>query len=181
MHKKSVKICLKWKLHRQLQWTAVKTTRITSLKRIKTNLLKLFFLNFLQQFQVLHSVKCIMYPLYKFLCGCIFIASISAFSMGTVEAYPSPALISMENSTTLGYLSPNDETKIAAIALLAALLSGPQIGFLVGKIGRKSVLAISALPFVVGWLLIASTNYFPMIFLGRFITGIFLSILIIPA
>ncbi|XP_021957140.1 facilitated trehalose transporter Tret1-2 homolog [Folsomia candida] len=100
-----------------------------------------------------------------------FAASISAFSMGTVEAYTSPGMPSMVESPKLGNISSDDQTQIAAIALLAAVLSGPQVGFLVGRIGRKSVLAISALPFVIGWLLIASTTYFPMIYLGRFITG----------
>ncbi|OXA51092.1 Facilitated trehalose transporter Tret1 [Folsomia candida] len=63
------------------------------------------------------------------------LAAFAAFSMGTVEAYTSPGMPSMVESPKLGNISSDDQTQIAAIALLAAVLSGPQVGFLVGRIG----------------------------------------------
>jgi predicted MFS family arabinose efflux permease len=52
-----------------------------------------------------------------------------------------------------------------------AVVSGPPIGFIIGRIGRKSSLMILSIPYVVGWLLIASAMNLNMLYSGRILTG----------
>lgn len=54
---------------------------------------------------------------------------------------------------------------------VGAIFGGPVAGFLIGSIGRKATLMACAVPFAVGWALIASVPYVWGLYLGRVLTG----------
>ncbi|OXA48919.1 facilitated trehalose transporter Tret1 [Folsomia candida] len=99
-------------------------------------------------------------------------ATIGAFGLGTVLAWTSPGLPSLEKDSD-DFKDMSDETKswIGSILNLGALLSAPVVGFLMDRIGRKHTMMLLSLPFVLGWLLIGFATNLAMILAGRFITG----------
>jgi predicted MFS family arabinose efflux permease len=50
-------------------------------------------------------------------------------------------------------------------------MSGPPIGFLMEKVGRKIILMILAVPFITGWLVKAASYNLAMMYVGRMMTG----------
>ena len=54
---------------------------------------------------------------------------------------------------------------------LGGLLGCPLAGYFVELFGRKTTLAITNIPFFVGWLLICSSLDVTTLFTGRFLTG----------
>lgn len=44
-------------------------------------------------------------------------------------------------------------------------------GYLVDKIGRLNTIKVGAIPYMIGWVLIATAQNLPMLLLGRFFTG----------
>ncbi|ODN03647.1 Facilitated trehalose transporter Tret1 [Orchesella cincta] len=100
-----------------------------------------------------------------------FAATLSAFGMGTVEAYTSPALPDMQNGAKLGAITEAEYSHIASDALLAAILSGIPTCLLLEKIGRKATIMLISIPFVTGWLMIAFAVNLTMVEIGRILTG----------
>ncbi|CAG7823599.1 unnamed protein product, partial [Allacma fusca] len=99
------------------------------------------------------------------------IPTIGSFSLGTVLAWSAPALPDLKLRQDLGNLTADDETWIASLAVLGALMSGFIVGVCINKFGRKLTMLAISFPFVLGWLLIAFAQNLPMMYAGRFITG----------
>ena len=66
-----------------------------------------------------------------------------------------------------------------AFAPLGGLFGGGLAGWAVDSVGRKPVLMLSAVPYLIGWLMLALANFWNsptgfrcFILIGRFITGI---------
>ena len=59
----------------------------------------------------------------------------------------------------------------ASLLAVGALFGGPIAGIIIEKLGRKTGIMLSGLPFVAGWFLIAYTNNVYVLYLGRLLTG----------
>ncbi|CAG7820864.1 unnamed protein product, partial [Allacma fusca] len=63
------------------------------------------------------------------------------------------------------------ESLIASIVTLGAVVAGPVTGYGVERFGRRKTMLMLTLPFVAGWLMIFWAQDVPMIYLGRLVTG----------
>ncbi|XP_038051873.1 solute carrier family 2, facilitated glucose transporter member 8-like [Patiria miniata] len=99
-------------------------------------------------------------------CACALLA---AFSMGFGLGYSSPADPDLQSK---GILSPDQVSWFAALFAVGAIGGGPIAGFLLGVAGRKLTLMTCALPFVAGWVLLATGTAVWLLYIGRILTGI---------
>lgn len=99
-------------------------------------------------------------------CG---LACIGSLSMGLALGYSSPV-----NADFLRFsiLTEDQCSWFSALLNLGAILGGPLAGFLVEKMGRKTTVMLTALPYVFGWLLIAASGHPYVIYIGRTLTGL---------
>ena len=72
--------------------------------------------------------------------------------------------------TGLG-LNKHQTSLFASLLAVGALFGGPVAGIIIEKLGRKTGIMLSGLPFVAGWFLIAYTNNVYVLYLGRLLTG----------
>jgi len=90
-----------------------------------------------------------------------------------VLGWTSPATPSLKKDDKYDYLTTDtaSESLLGSMVPIGALCACLITGFLIGRLGRKTTMLITAPPFVVGWLLIGFAQNFPMIVAGRFVTG----------
>ena len=55
--------------------------------------------------------------------------------------------------------------------MLVVPLGALMTGYLVDNIGRLNTIKLAAVPYILGWILIANATNLPMILIGRFLTG----------
>jgi len=96
--------------------------------------------------------------------------------MGITVAYSAGALDDMADDIYLKKPSTKQEMMFSSLAALVAFLSGLIFGRFVVHIGKKHALMISALFYFLGYSLIAYSSEYVLLFVGRGITGLGLSI-----
>ncbi|XP_069690347.1 facilitated trehalose transporter Tret1-like [Periplaneta americana] len=95
---------------------------------------------------------------------------------GVALGWPSPSLpILRTNKELFGALSAGQESWTGSLPFLGALLSTPLFSYINQHMGRKTAGYISAVPNVVGWLLVIFGNSVTLLCIGRFILGLGLS------
>ncbi|CAH2102609.1 unnamed protein product [Euphydryas editha] len=97
--------------------------------------------------------------------------SMGSMIIGFSSAYTSPALVTMENSTRIDVTS-EQATWIGGLMPLAALAGGVLGGPLVDYIGRRRTIIFTAIPFFIGWMLIATAEIVHLVLAGRAICGL---------
>ncbi|CAH4031080.1 facilitated trehalose transporter Tret1-like [Pieris brassicae] len=97
--------------------------------------------------------------------------SLGSMIVGFSSAYTSPALVTMKNSTTIS-VSEEDASWVGALLPLTAAIGGIIGGPLVDYLGRRRTLILTAIPFAIGWILIASANIVQLVLAGRAICGL---------
>ncbi|XP_031769007.1 facilitated trehalose transporter Tret1-like isoform X2 [Galleria mellonella] len=97
--------------------------------------------------------------------------SMGSMIIGFSSAYTSPALVTMENSTTIS-VSKEEASWVGSLMPLAALVGGVVGGPLVDYIGRRRTILFTAPPFFIGWILIATAKIVHLILAGRVICGL---------
>ncbi|XP_069691022.1 facilitated trehalose transporter Tret1-2 homolog [Periplaneta americana] len=104
------------------------------------------------------------------------IVNIMNVAHGVVMGWPSPSLpILRSNKELFGALSDDQESWIGSLPFLAALLSSPFFSYVNQNMGRKTAGYISAVPNIIGWLLVIFGNSATLLSIGRFIMGLGLS------
>ncbi|XP_049877878.1 facilitated trehalose transporter Tret1-like [Pectinophora gossypiella] len=97
--------------------------------------------------------------------------SLGSMIVGFSSAYTSPALVTMENSTTIT-VTKEQASWVGGLMPLAALAGGVLGGPLVDYIGRRRTILFTAPPFFVGWILIATASVVHLVLLGRAVCGL---------
>ncbi|CAL8109444.1 unnamed protein product [Orchesella dallaii] len=98
----------------------------------------------------------------------VIVATIGSFCLGNVLTWSAPALVDEDFKKKF---DTGNGSWIASLALLGALFSAPVSGFLIAKIGRRRTMLFTAIPFSIGWFLIAFAPDLPVLYVGRFLTG----------
>ncbi|XP_072944070.1 facilitated trehalose transporter Tret1-like isoform X2 [Epargyreus clarus] len=98
-----------------------------------------------------------------------FAVSMGSLIVGFSSGYTSPALPSM--NVTLS-LTTEENSWIGGLMPLAALVGGVLGGPLIEYLGRKVTIMCTAVPFFIGWILIASAPNVIMVLIGRTFCGI---------
>ncbi|KAK2146542.1 hypothetical protein LSH36_601g01027 [Paralvinella palmiformis] len=71
-----------------------------------------------------------------------------------------------------GKLTPAQAPLFESLLTIGALVGGIAVGFLVGALGRKGTLLLAAAPFLLGWVCLAVTETYIVLYVGRLLTGI---------
>ncbi len=98
-----------------------------------------------------------------------FIACLAATSAGMALGYTAQALDKIEND---GKLNEDQSTWFGSLISVGAMVGGPIAGSFIDLLGRKFTIMTCAIPFVVGWLIIAAVNNYIALYMGRILTGI---------
>ncbi|KAK4877068.1 hypothetical protein RN001_009574 [Aquatica leii] len=99
-------------------------------------------------------------------------ATLSAFAAGTVLAWTSPIITTLEKGQYNNISINEDEMGwIGSFVTLGAMVTCFPFGIICDVVGRKIALLILIVPFSVGWCLIVWANSLVMLYFGRFITG----------
>ncbi|XP_078737600.1 solute carrier family 2, facilitated glucose transporter member 8 isoform X3 [Lampetra fluviatilis] len=109
--------------------------------------------------------------------GRLYLAVLSTalgpLSLGLTLGYSSPAIPDLERSPEAQLrLSPAQVSWFGSLVTIGAVLAGPLAGLLVERLGRKPTLMLSAVPFVVGWLLLVTAQSPAALYAGRTLTGL---------
>lgn len=99
-----------------------------------------------------------------------FAVSMGSLIVGFSSGYTSPALPSMMNSTI--EITDEEITWVGGLMPLAALVGGIAGGPLIEYFGRRLTIMGNAVPFFVGWILIATAPSVYLIFAGRVLCGV---------
>lgn len=106
------------------------------------------------------------------------IVALGPLATGLGKGYSSPALASMQLPPPINSTHPHDFTItteqgswIASLSLLGAFFGGIP-GGLAMRLGRKSVLAVVALPFALSWMLTVFASSVYMVYASSFLCGI---------
>ncbi|XP_065333329.1 facilitated trehalose transporter Tret1-2 homolog isoform X1 [Cloeon dipterum] len=93
-------------------------------------------------------------------------------SVGLCQGYSAVLLPQLSSpDSDLGSISVEAASWLAGLGVISNPLGAVIGGTLAELFGRKTTLLISALPYVLGWLLIAAANDLYWLGLGRFVTG----------
>ncbi|CAH2102608.1 unnamed protein product [Euphydryas editha] len=98
-----------------------------------------------------------------------FAVSMGSFINGFSAGYTSPALPSMNETLAI---TEEENSWIGGLMPLAALVGGVAGGPLVENVGRRLTIMGTALPFFMGWMLIANAINVNMVLVGRALCGI---------
>ncbi|KAH8279188.1 hypothetical protein KR026_003382, partial [Drosophila bipectinata] len=99
--------------------------------------------------------------------------SLCSLVLGFTAGYTSPALISMTDRKITDFeVTPQAASWVGGIMPLAGLAGGIIGGPLIVYLGRKTTIQVIAIPFILGYLLIAFAQNVAMVLGGRFVTGL---------
>ena len=105
-------------------------------------------------------------------CGLLFVVAcvyLGPFSFGYSIGYSSPAIPQLEKASMLDTAMSG---WFGSLLTVGGMIGGPLAGWLVEKYGRKWTIATSALPFILGWMCILSTETVSGLLMGRFLCGL---------
>ncbi|XP_045473457.1 facilitated trehalose transporter Tret1-like [Harmonia axyridis] len=105
----------------------------------------------------------------------VFIAQLSFLIASTALTWPSPMLIKLNGTddNPLGYkISKTENSFLASLPTVGAITGSVISGFLASKFGRKTLLLIHAIPFLVCNLVMAWSKVIWLMFASRTIIGI---------
>ncbi|XP_064091106.1 facilitated trehalose transporter Tret1-like [Macrobrachium nipponense] len=103
-------------------------------------------------------------------------ASLSSVSIGFITAYSSLTLQQLRNETSVDYIDSRDSGWIASLPSISSIAGSLMGGFIMDAIGPRMTLVVTALPCLLSWSFVAFANSIVLIYVGRFISGIFLGI-----
>lgn len=104
------------------------------------------------------------------------IASMSVMAAGCCIAWPSPAIPKLRlvpgEPEPPFVLSPSEGSWIISLKNLGNIIAPLPSGWLMGRLGRRTTLLASALPFVVSWALLLLFETAPLMYLARVLGGL---------
>lgn len=101
-------------------------------------------------------------------------ASLAVLATGAAVGWTSPILPQLEkNGGPLGSPISSDQSSwIGSLVAIGAICGSFVAGYLGEKFGRKRTLLSSAVPFLIGWTLVATASHIAQLYAARFIFGI---------
>ncbi|GAB6022454.1 Facilitated trehalose transporter Tret1 [Chamberlinius hualienensis] len=108
-------------------------------------------------------------------------ATLGSMCIGNVISFTSPLLPQLKGdpSNSPIHLSPEQESWVAGLVPLCAIIGGLIGGPLTDLLGRKIILMIAMIPLSLGWLVITASYHANMLYVGRGLTGLSSGILLV--
>ncbi|KAM3967504.1 trehalose transporter BmTRET1 [Aphomia sociella] len=98
-----------------------------------------------------------------------FAVSMGSLIVGFSSGYTSPALTNINGTLNI---TAEEKSWVGGLMPLAALVGGISGGPLIEYLGRRMAITGTAVPFFLGWMLIANAYNVPMVLVGRALSGI---------
>lgn len=102
--------------------------------------------------------------------ACIAAASFH-LPVGIVVGYSAILIPQLEAKDSEIPVTKDQTSWIASLAVMVVPVGALFTGFLVDSIGRLNTIRVACIPYILGWILIATANNITMLFIGRFLTG----------
>ncbi|XP_059490948.1 facilitated trehalose transporter Tret1-like [Neocloeon triangulifer] len=100
------------------------------------------------------------------------LATLSAFSAGTILGWSSPALPLLQAENSPLPVTADEGSWLGSLLTLGALLGAAPAGALSQLFGRQRFLAFLSLPLLTSWLMVALGRSVGVLYVGRFIGGL---------
>ncbi|XP_055839093.1 facilitated trehalose transporter Tret1 isoform X1 [Episyrphus balteatus] len=98
--------------------------------------------------------------------------SLGSMVVGFSSAYTSPALVSMTNPNLTSFeVTPQAASWVGGVMPLAGLAGGIAGGPFIEYVGRRNTILMTAVPFIIAWLLIACAVNVGLVLAGRALSG----------
>uniref|UniRef100_A0A0A9YXN9 Facilitated trehalose transporter Tret1-2 n=1 Tax=Lygus hesperus TaxID=30085 RepID=A0A0A9YXN9_LYGHE len=113
-----------------------------------------------------HSSK----KLYPQILACISAASFH-FPVGIVVAFSAIVIPELEKQGSEIPATKDETAWFASLAVSVVPVGALFTGWIMETIGRLNTIRVAAIPYTIGWILIATASGLPQLFIGRFLTG----------
>jgi len=110
------------------------------------------------------------YTVWPQILACISAASYH-FPVGAVVAFSAILIPQLQAPDSDIKVTLEDTSWIASLVVLVVPVGALVTGYLVDRIGRLNTIKVGAIPYMIGWVLIATAQSLPMLLVGRFLTG----------
>lgn len=87
--------------------------------------------------------------------------------------WPSPYLPVLQKGNYTFQITSEESSYLTVIPLIGAICGASGTGLIIDVVGRKKLLVYSSIPFIVSWLLVGVATSSTLMFVGRFIAGVF--------
>ncbi|CAG9581244.1 unnamed protein product [Danaus chrysippus] len=101
-----------------------------------------------------------------------FSATLITAAAGTTVGWTSPTLPLLRRDDSPIKTSADESSWIASLMILSSALSPIPAAYLADRIGRKRTLLLSAIPYIIGWILVMLAKNVGTIYASRLISGI---------
>ncbi|XP_044732841.1 facilitated trehalose transporter Tret1-like [Chrysoperla carnea] len=102
----------------------------------------------------------------------VIISTFAMFASGMHYSWTSPSLPKLFSNDSTIRINTEQGSWLASISLLGDLIGAPVGAFIADYLGRKEAVFFSVTPYLIGWILIAVAESYPILLLARFVVGI---------
>uniref|UniRef100_A0A1B6LRS5 Major facilitator superfamily (MFS) profile domain-containing protein n=1 Tax=Graphocephala atropunctata TaxID=36148 RepID=A0A1B6LRS5_9HEMI len=110
------------------------------------------------------------YTVWPQMLACLSAASYH-FPVGAVVAFSAILIPQLEAPNSDFKVTKTDTSWIASLVVLVVPVGALVTGYLVDRIGRLNTIKVGAIPYIIGWVLIATSQNLTMLLVGRCLTG----------
>ncbi|KAL4710577.1 hypothetical protein ACJJTC_008979 [Scirpophaga incertulas] len=100
-----------------------------------------------------------------------FIANLGTINTGMAFGFSATALPQLKSNTSSIHITENEASWIASLSAAGTPMGCIVSGYLMDAIGRRLTLILTEIPLIFGWVLVASAQNVPMIYIGRLLIG----------
>ncbi|XP_059052520.1 facilitated trehalose transporter Tret1-like [Achroia grisella] len=100
-----------------------------------------------------------------------FVANLGTINTGMAFGFSATSLPQLKSPDSTIPITDNEASWIASLSAAGTPVGCILSGYLMDTIGRRLTLIITEVPLILGWLLIASAQNIPMIYIGRLLIG----------
>ncbi|XP_041975521.1 facilitated trehalose transporter Tret1-like [Aricia agestis] len=104
--------------------------------------------------------------------GAAFSATLITAAAGTTVAWTSPTIPILTAPDSPIATTPDESSWIASMMILFSAISPIPAAYLADRIGRKRTLLLSAIPYIIGWILVMLAKNVPTIYAARLFSGL---------
>ncbi|XP_068630319.1 facilitated trehalose transporter Tret1-like [Battus philenor] len=99
------------------------------------------------------------------------IANIGTMNTGMAFGFSATALPQLKSLDSSIHITEDQASWIASLSAAGTPMGCILSGYLMDSIGRRRTLIVTEIPLILGWILIASAQNVPMIYIGRLLVG----------
>ncbi|KAG6465043.1 hypothetical protein O3G_MSEX014904 [Manduca sexta] len=100
-----------------------------------------------------------------------FVANLGTINTGMAFGFSAVALPQLKSENSTLHITESEASWIASLSAAGTPIGCILSGYLMDSIGRRLTLIVTEVPLILGWLLVASAQNVPMMYIGRLLIG----------